>query len=52
MLSQRIHRKYDVSRMAEQIPVQVNLFDIVYLEGEMLLNKGFQERRRNLEKIV
>jgi len=52
MLSQRIHRKYDVNRMAKQIPVQVNLFDIVYLNGEMLLNKGFQERRRILEKIV
>ena len=52
MLSRRIHRKHDVNRMAEQIPVQVNLFDIVYLNGEMLLNKGFRERRRILEKIV
>ena len=52
MISQRIHRKYDVNRMAKQIPVQVNLFDIVYLNGEMLLNKRFWERRRILEKIV
>ena len=52
MLSQRIHRKYDVNRMVKQIPVQVNLFDIVYLNSEMLLNKGFLERRRILEKIV
>jgi len=52
MLSQRIHRKYDVNRIAKQIPVQVNLFDIVYLDGEMLLNKGFLERRKILERIV
>ena len=52
VLSQRIHRKYDVNRMVKQIPVQVNLFDIVYLDGEMLLNKGFLERRKILEKIV
>jgi len=52
MLSQRIHRKYDVEQMAKQISVQVNIFDIVYLDGEMLLNKGFQERRKILEKMV
>jgi len=52
MLSQRIHRKYDVNRMAQQIPVQVNLFDIVYLDGEMFLNKVFQERRGILQKLV
>jgi len=51
-LSQRIHRKYDVNHMVKQIPVQVNLFDIVYLNGETLLNKRFWERRRILEKIV
>jgi DNA ligase-1 len=52
MLSQRIHRKYDVNQMAKQIPVQVNLFDIVYLNNKMLLNKLFVERRKILEKIV
>jgi len=52
MLSQRIHRKYDVNRMAKHITVQVNLFDIVYLNGETLLNKRFWERRRILERIV
>lgn len=52
MLSQRIHRKYDVMQMAEQIPVQVNLFDIVYLNGEMLLNKRLIERRKILEETV
>jgi len=51
-LSQRIHRKYDIMRMVREIPVQVNLFDILYLNGETLFNKTYVERRSILEKIV
>jgi len=51
-LSQRIQRKYDIGKMAEQIPVQLHLFDIVYLEGETLFNKPFVERRKILEKNI
>jgi len=52
VLSQRIHRKYDIDKMAEEIPVQVHLFDVVFLEGKRLLDKSFIERRKILEKIV
>lgn len=52
VLSQRIHREYDIEKMVRKIPVQVNLFDIVYLNGEMLLDKQLIERRKILEKIV
>jgi len=51
-LSQRIHRKYDIEKMAKEIPVQINLFDIVYLDGEALFDKPFKERRKLLEKSV
>jgi DNA ligase-1 len=51
-LSQRIHRKYDIEKMVEEIPIQVNLFDITYLDGKMLLHMPFKERRKILEKIV
>jgi DNA ligase-1 len=51
-LSQRIHRKYDISDMVKEIPVQVNLFDVLSLEGKMLVEKPFKERRKILEKIV
>ena len=51
-LSQRIHRKYDIDYMTKEIPVQVNLFDVVYLDGKMLVDKTFIERRKILEKIV
>jgi len=52
VLSQRIHRKYDIERMTKEIPIQMNLFDIVFLEGNVLLKKPFRERRKILEKLV
>jgi DNA ligase-1 len=52
VLSQRIHRKYDIEHMIKEIPIQMNLFDAVFLEGKMLFDKPFIERRKILEKIV
>jgi DNA ligase-1 len=52
VLSQRIHRKYDIEKMIEKIPIQIHLFDIIYLNGEMLTNKPLFERRKILESII
>jgi len=52
ILSQRIHRKYDIEKMVKEIPVQVNLFDIVYLNGKMLFDKPLIEREKILKKVV
>lgn len=51
-LSQRIKRKYDIDRAVKDIPIQVNLFDIVYLEGKSLFSKSLEQRRRELEGII
>jgi len=51
-LSQRIHRKYGIEKMIKEIPIQVHLFDIVYLKDETLFNKPLKERRKILEKNV
>lgn len=51
-LSRRIKRKYDIDDMVKEIPVEINLFDIIFLEGESLLSLQFSERRKLLEKIV
>ncbi len=45
-------RKYDISRIAEEYPVKVYLFDIVYLNGEELFEKPYPERRKVLESIL
>ncbi len=52
VLSQRIHRKYDIHKMIKEIPIQMHLFDVVYLDGKTLFDKPFKERRKILESIV
>jgi len=52
VLSQRIQRKYNIEKMVKEIPIQVNLFDVVFVDGEMLFEKTLAERRKVLESIV
>jgi len=52
LLSQRVQRKYDIEKMVKEVPIQINLFDITYLNGEQLFDKPFRERRRMLEKTI
>ncbi len=51
-ISQRIKRKYDIEKMVKEIPVEVRLFDIIYFDGNSLLDTPFKERRKILENIV
>jgi len=44
----RFRRKYHVTSKAAEIPLNLNLFDIVYLDGETLLDRPLEERRRLL----
>ena len=52
ILSQRIHRKYEIKKMVKEIPVRVHLFDVLFENGKMLFDKPLKERWRILEKIV
>jgi len=52
VLSQRVQRKYDIEKMAKQIPIQINLFDILYLDGKMLFDRPLIQRREILSKQV
>jgi ATP-dependent DNA ligase I len=51
-LSQRIKRKYDIEEVAKKIPVQVNLFDVVFLEGKSLFRVPLRERWEKLQGII
>ena len=51
-LSRRIQRKYDIEKMVKEIPVEVNLFDLIYLNGDSLMNHPLKERWASLQKIV
>ncbi len=51
-ISQRIKRKYEIEELAKQLPVELNIFDVLYYEGKNLLKAPFAERRKLVEKIV
>jgi len=51
-ISQRIKRKYDIDKLAKELPIEINVFDILYYNGKNLLNSPFKERRKIIEKII
>jgi len=52
VISQRRGRKYDIEEMAEEIPVTVFLFDLLYLNGDDLTMTPYPKRRNKLLKIA
>jgi DNA ligase-1 len=51
-ISQRIRRKYDIEKLREELPVEVNVFDILYHNGKSLLNEPFEKRTELVRKII
>ncbi len=51
-ISQRIRRKYDIEKMAKDVPVELNIFDILYYDGKSTITESFVERRKLIEKII
>jgi len=50
-LMRRFHRVKDVEKMIKEIPVQLYLFDVLYLNGKMLIDEPYMKRWEYLEKI-
>jgi DNA ligase 1 len=48
----RFRRKYNVKKLASDIPLSLFLFDIIYLDGDSLINLPLLERRAILARIV
>ena len=48
----RFRRKYDLEENILGIPIQLNLFDIMYLNGRTLIDLPLLERRKELESCV
>jgi len=45
-------RKYEVGTMAQKIPLKFFCFDILFKDGQNLLNVPFEQRRKILEKVL
>ncbi|MDD1749707.1 MAG: ATP-dependent DNA ligase [Methanothrix sp.] len=48
----RFRRKYNVEKLAAQIPLRIFLFDLIYLDGKSVTHLPLSERRALLEKIA
>ena len=48
----RFRRRHDIAEAQEAIEMVPNVFDILYLDGETLINLPFSERRKKLESLV
>ncbi|MFC1648719.1 ATP-dependent DNA ligase [Nanoarchaeota archaeon] len=51
-ISQRIKRKHGIDEMSVSLPVEVNVFDVLYYEGKDCLKMPLKERRAIIEKAV
>jgi DNA ligase-1 len=51
-ISQRIKRKYDIQKLEKELPIELNIFDIIFYDGNSLIDEKFKERRELIEKII
>ena len=45
-------RKYEIEKYAELIPTKLFLFDVLYADGESVMERSYPERRKLLERIT
>jgi len=51
-ISQRIKRKYHIEKLQKELPVEINVFDILYYNGNSQLNEPFEKRANLVRKII
>jgi len=50
-LMRRFRRVHDVEGMVAKIPLKLHLFDVLYLDGRLLVDEPYEERWRQLESV-
>ena len=51
-ISQRIKRKYNIDNLVKSLPVEINVFDIIFYNEKVLTLEPFKKRRALLESII
>lgn len=51
-ISQRIKRKYDIEKLQDELPVEVDIFDILFYNGKTYLHEPFKGRASLVRQIV
>lgn len=51
-ISQRIRRKYNIEKLQSELPVEINVFDILYYNGKSFLDEPFEKRAKLIREII
>ncbi|MDP2673060.1 MAG: ATP-dependent DNA ligase [Nanoarchaeota archaeon] len=51
-ISQRIRRKYHIEKLQDELPVEINVFDVLYYNGKSIIDKPFEERAKLVRQII
>ncbi|MFH1787451.1 MAG: ATP-dependent DNA ligase [archaeon] len=51
-ISQRIRRKYSIEKIQKELPIEINVFDILYYNGKSQLDEPFKKRTELIKKII
>jgi DNA ligase 1 len=51
-VSQRIRRKHNIQDLVKKLPIEINVFDVLYLNGNSLLQEPFEKRTKLLRKLI
>jgi DNA ligase-1 len=51
-LMRRFRRVHEIDEMTTEIPIELQLFDIIYDDGESLVGKPYTERRERLRAVA
>ncbi len=51
-ISQRIRRKYNIEDLQKKLPVELNVFDILFYNGKSQLEEPFEKRTALVRKII
>jgi len=51
-LMRRFRRVHEIDEMVKRIPIELYLFDVIYLNGQSLINLPYSERRQRLGEIA
>jgi len=51
-ISQRIKRKYEIEKLTQELPIIIEIFDAMEINGKNLIKEPFEKRRQELKKVV
>ncbi len=51
-ISQRIRRKYDIEKLQEELPIEINVFDVLYYNGKSQIDEPYEKRAKLVREIV